>query len=97
MCGRFAQLSLTDDRYYVVTVDDYTHYMSVYPISTKSAVSECVSDYIVHAERFFHNRGGYRVVTLRSDNGGANQVSIIIYNLHTLIKYTDSSKTRSYL
>ena len=70
VCGPFSQPSLTDDRYFVVIVDDYTHYMTVYPISAKSAVPVCISDFILRAERFFHNRGGYRVVTLRSDNGG---------------------------
>ena len=70
VCGPFSQPSLTDDRYFVVIVDDYTHYMTVYPIAAKSAVPVCISDFILRAERFFHNRGGYRVVTLRSDNGG---------------------------
>ena len=44
--------------------------MTVYPIATKAAVPVCISEFILKAERFFHNRGGYRVVTLRSDNGG---------------------------
>ena len=29
VCGPFSQPSLTDDRYFVVIVDDYTHYMTV--------------------------------------------------------------------
>ena len=62
VCGPFSQPSLTDDRYFVVIVDDYTHYMTVYPIAAKSAVPVCISDFILRAERFFHNRGGYRVV-----------------------------------
>ena len=70
VCGPFSQPSLTDDRYFVVIVDDYTRYMTVYPIATKAAVPVCISEFILKAERFFHNRGGYRVVTLRSDNGG---------------------------
>ena len=70
VCGPFSQPSLTDDRYFVFILDDYTRYMTVYPIATKAAVPVCISEFILKAERFFHNRGGYRVVTLRSDNGG---------------------------
>lgn len=70
VCGPLPQPSLTDDRYFVVIIDNYTRYITVYPVASKAAVPLCVSEFISKAERFFHNNGGYRVVTLRSDNGG---------------------------
>ena len=70
VCGPFSQPSLTQDLYYVVFVDDYTHYMAVYPVKQKSDVYECARSYFLQSERFFHNRGGYKPVTFRTDNGG---------------------------
>lgn len=70
VCGPFSQTSLTDDRYFVVFVDDYTHFMAAYPIKRKSDVYECARSYFLQSERFFHNRGGYKPIAFRTDNGG---------------------------
>mmetsp|Transcript_27 Transcript_27/g.27 ORF Transcript_27/g.27 Transcript_27/m.27 type:complete len:129 (-) Transcript_27:2807-3193(-) len=73
---------------FVVIVDDYTRYMMVYPNATKAAVPACISEFILKAERFFHNNGGHRVVTLRSDNDkyladrGITYQTTVPYNSH---------------
>lgn len=83
------QPRLTDERYFVVIVDHW--YMTIYPIATKTAVPVYISDFILCAERFFHYRGGYRVVTLHSDNGvsiclpGSTIILLIVESLNKLL------------
>lgn len=68
VCGPFSQPSLTKDLYYVIFVDEYTHMMAMYSMKRKSDVYECARSYFIQCERFFQNRGGYKPVTLRTDN-----------------------------
>ena len=70
VCGPISQPSLNKNLYYVVFVDDYTHFMVVYPIKQKSEVYECAHSYFLQSERFFQNRGGYKPVAFRTDNSG---------------------------
>lgn len=68
VCGPFSEPSLTKDLYYVVFVDEYTHIMATYSMKQKSDVYECARSYFLQCERFFHDRGGYKPVTFRTDN-----------------------------
>ena len=70
VCGPISQPSLNKNLYYVVFVDDYTHFMAVYPIKQKSDVYECAYSYFLQSKRFFKNRGGYKPVAFRTDNSG---------------------------
>ena len=60
--------SLNKNLYYVVFVDEYTHYMTAYPIKKKSDVYECTKSYFLQSEKFFQNRGGYKPIAFRTDN-----------------------------
>mgnify|MGYP000232211528 CR=1 FL=1 len=58
--------SLGGSRYFITFVDDCTRKVWAYSIKSKDEALEVFTRWIAEVE----NRSGYRVKTLRSDNGG---------------------------
>lgn len=61
---------LNGEKYYLVLLDDFTRFLTVYPMKAKSDAAPLIIDTITQWEKYFHNRGGYCVTMFRSDNGG---------------------------
>ena len=66
VCGKMGQKSLGGAEYFLILLDDKTHYAWVYPLKTKDQVFECFKEWQAEVE----NYTGQRVKTLRTDNGG---------------------------
>ena len=65
LCGPMSIPSVGGSRFFVLFIDDYSRYTCVYTIKHKSEVLEKFTEFVEHVENLF----GYRVTSLRSDNG----------------------------
>jgi len=66
VCGSFSTPTLGDNRYYILFIDDYTRYTSVWLLLNKKAKS-CTSAYQSFQARV--NSMGYEIKRFRCDNG----------------------------
>jgi len=71
LCGPMDISSLGGSRFFLTFIDDYSRYTYVYFLLFKSDVTAKTKQYISEVER----RTGYKVKTLRSDNGSEYQSS----------------------
>lgn len=84
VCGPITPTTLDDKNYFVVFIDEYTHYCATYLIAHKSDVFACFRDFVAKSEAHF----GLRLVNLYCDNGGeyfSNEMKE--YCLHRGISY----------
>ena len=65
VCGPMSIPSVGGSRFFVTFIDDYSRYTYVYAIKHKSEVFERFTEFVEQVE----NLSGYRVKSLRSDNG----------------------------
>ncbi|KAG2736889.1 hypothetical protein G9P44_000979 [Scheffersomyces stipitis] len=66
----FPKSSYRPEKYFLIIVDDFTKLKWVIPIAQKSEVSAQLIRHIKLFHSFFSTRGGYRVGSIRTDNGG---------------------------
>lgn len=66
VCGPITPPTVDNKNYYVLFVDQYTHYCVVYLIMNKSDVFNAFKDYVAKSEAKFN----LKLVTLYCDNGG---------------------------
>lgn len=66
VCGPITPTTVTNKNYFVLFVDQYTHYCVTYLITNKSDVFSVFRDYIAKGEAHFNSR----LVNLYCDNGG---------------------------
>ncbi|OWB54143.1 hypothetical protein B5S27_g5796 [[Candida] boidinii] len=60
---------MNTERYFLTIVDDFTRWTYAVPIHNKSDVAQILQDFITASETHFSSRG-YKVVAIRTDNGG---------------------------
>lgn len=66
VCGPITPPTIDNRNYFVLFVDEYTHYCVVYMLTYKSEVFTAFKDYVAKSEAKFN----FKVVNLYSDNGG---------------------------
>ena len=66
VCGKMGHKSLGGAEYFLTLLDDYTHYVWVYPMKTKDQVFSIFRNWQTQTENFSKTK----LKTLRSDNGG---------------------------
>lgn len=66
VCGPITPTTLDNKNYFVIFVDEYTHYAVTYLIAHKSDVFAAFQDYVAKSEAHFN----LRLVNLYCDNGG---------------------------
>ena len=66
VCGKISSPSLSQAEYFIVFVDDKTHYVWIYVVKHKHEVF----GKFVEWKSFVENSSGYKVKKLRTDNGG---------------------------
>ena len=66
VCGKINALSLSGAEYFLTFIDDKTHYVWVYVLKNKHEVYQKFLEWKVLVER----SSGYKLKTLRTDNGG---------------------------
>lgn len=66
VCGPITPTTLDGKNYFVIFVDEYTHYCATYLIAHKSDVFAAFRDYVAKCESHFN----LRIVNLYCDNGG---------------------------
>lgn len=66
VCGPITPVSRTGKKYFVSFIDDWSRFVKVYPITSKSEVLDCFEEYVQTAEAKFD----VRVSRVRCDNGG---------------------------
>lgn len=66
VCGPITPPTVDNKNYFVLFVDQYTHYCVVYLLAHKSDVFAAFKDYVAKCEARFN----YKLVHLYSDNGG---------------------------
>ncbi|PLW27875.1 hypothetical protein PCASD_25101 [Puccinia coronata f. sp. avenae] len=64
--GSFEVVSREGYKYFVTFVDDFSKHVSLFPMKSKSNVFNCFKIFRAHFER----DGSYKILSLRSDNGG---------------------------
>jgi hypothetical protein len=69
IAGPLPCTSIGGARYAIVIVDDYSRFTWVRQLTSKSDATQAIKDFTAWAETQ-HQRKGYRVRTIRSDNGG---------------------------
>ena len=72
VCGKVSLPSLSGCQYFVTFIDDYTHYVWVYVMKTKDQVFEKFKEFKVLVEK----QTGFKIKSLRTDNGGEYTSSI---------------------
>jgi Reverse transcriptase (RNA-dependent DNA polymerase)/gag-polypeptide of LTR copia-type/GAG-pre-integrase domain/Integrase core domain len=60
------QSSLGGYKYFVSFIDEWTRYVTLYPMKHKSEVLDCFKNFHIH----FENQNDVKIKTLHSDNGG---------------------------
>ncbi|KAI5954698.1 hypothetical protein KGF54_002474 [Candida jiufengensis] len=70
IAGPFGTAGIHGENVMLIIVDDFTRMKFVFPLKHKSEAAEVIINWINQHERYFTSRGGYRVSSLRSDNGG---------------------------
>ena len=68
--GPVPTTGISQERYYLIIVDGYTKYKPVIPVNTKAETVTHLINFITSAETFISPYGQWRVVIVRSDNGG---------------------------
>ncbi|CAI7913173.1 unnamed protein product [Closterium sp. NIES-54] len=58
------------ERYFLLVVDDYSRYTTVFPLRSKGEVPEVLIDWIRGARRLLSEAGSFPVLRLHSDRGG---------------------------
>ena len=66
VCGKMGSKSIGGAEYFVTFVDDFTHYIWVYPLKTKDQVFERFQEWKKQVE----NLSDWKLKVLRTDNGG---------------------------
>ena len=66
LCGKMGEKSLGGAEYFLTFLDDKTHFAWVYSLKTKDQVFEKFKEWQAEVE----NLSGYKLKTLRTDNGG---------------------------
>ena len=66
VCGKMGSKSLGGAEYFLTFVDDFTHYIWVYPLKTKDQVFERLQEWKTLVE----NSSKWKLKVLRTDNGG---------------------------
>lgn len=66
VCGPITPSTIDNKNYFVIFVDEYTHYCVTYLITNKSQVFSVFKDYVSKSENHFN----LKVVQLYCDNGG---------------------------
>ncbi|WP_461088094.1 DDE-type integrase/transposase/recombinase, partial [Streptomyces deserti] len=69
LCGNFTYSNPSKYSYFLTIVDKYTRMYFTYPIHRKHQSAEVIISWIKEVENFFSSRGGYKVGTIRTDNG----------------------------
>ncbi|GME82968.1 unnamed protein product [[Candida] boidinii] len=69
VAGPFPFPGMNTERYFLTIVDDFTRWTYAVPIHNKSDVAQILQDFITASETHFSSRG-YKVVAIRTDNGG---------------------------
>lgn len=65
VCGPITPSAINEKNYYVIFVDQFTHYCATYLITHKSDVFSCFKDFVAKSENHFN----LKVVNLYIDNG----------------------------
>lgn len=66
VCGPISPSTINNKSYFVIFIDDYTHYCVTYLITYKSDVFAVFQDYVAKSEAHFN----LKIVNLYCDNGG---------------------------
>ena len=66
VCGPINPLTMNNKKYYVVFIDQYTHYSVTYLMSERTELFTCFKDFVEKSEAHFN----LKIVHLYSDNGG---------------------------
>ena len=69
VCGPFRTQAHGGYRFFVLFVDEYSHYKAIYPMRLKSEAFEHFKTYKTRAEKL-HHAAGHVIQHVRSDNGG---------------------------
>ena len=69
VAGPFGTALFFDDGFMLVITDDFSRMRFCFPLKDKSDVATILINWIKSTENYFSNKGGYKVVTIRSDNG----------------------------
>lgn len=64
--GKISWPSLSDCVYFLTFIDDYTYYVWVYVLKTRSQVFEKFKEFKIFVEKLF----GFLIKCIRTDNGG---------------------------
>ncbi|CCK71153.1 uncharacterized protein KNAG_0G00963 [Huiozyma naganishii CBS 8797] len=70
LCGPFRYDNYVDGRYFLTIRDAYSRCYFALVLKDKSAATLAFTNWILEQENYFSTRGGYKVGTVRTDNGG---------------------------
>ncbi|CCK69760.1 uncharacterized protein KNAG_0C06675 [Huiozyma naganishii CBS 8797] len=70
LCGGFRYEEYVDSKCFLTIRDSYSRYYFVIPLKNKAAATQALINWIHQQENYFSIRGGYKVGTVRTDNGG---------------------------
>ncbi|EMG45193.1 Polyprotein, partial [Candida maltosa Xu316] len=75
--GPTTMIGLRDERYFLAIEDDFTKFRFVVPIQSKRDTIQHIISFVEESEKFFLNRGNFKVKNFRSDNGGEFRNNIL--------------------
>lgn len=71
LAGPFPVDSLGGARYWMLLIDDYSRFTTLFTLKKKSQAFQTYKDWVTYAEKYFEGQGTFhKVLKLRSDNGG---------------------------
>ncbi|OXB40707.1 hypothetical protein B1J91_Tkp57 [Nakaseomyces glabratus] len=78
LCGYFSYPNPSNYKFFLTICDAYTRMYFVFPIQHKWEATEAIINWINESETFFTSKGGYKVTTIRSDNGTEFQTAPLL-------------------